>query len=97
MDKIEQVLRKTYADYPESLRLIEAADLCGVSHPTFTAWINCNKTPMGPIEEGVHYYRIGDPDNPRREYRFIKYQLGLLFKMVPDNICPAALVGTNKS
>lgn len=71
-------MNKTYNEYGEILLLREAADFVGVSHPTFTDWIHNGVTPMGRIVENTHYYRIG------REYRFIKRQLAILFKIISE-------------
>lgn len=67
---------RTYNDYAEVLCLEEAAELAGVSHVTFGQWVAAMTTPMGELVEGTHFYRVG------RQYRFIKHQLALLFKMI---------------
>lgn len=69
-------MTKTYNDYGEILTLRQAAEFCGVSHPTFYQWLRNGTTPMGPIIEGTHFYTVG------RDRKFVKRQLGLLFRMV---------------
>ncbi len=69
-------MNRPYNEYGEILLTAEAAEFCGVSHVTFRQWVHCGQTPMGPLIENTHYYRIN------RGYRFIKYQLALLFKMI---------------
>ena len=66
---------KTLNQYAEILNIKEAAQLCGVSHVTFSEWLHSGQTPMGELIEGAHYFKVG------RVYKFIKYQLALLFKM----------------
>lgn len=67
---------KTLDQFNEILNIEEAAELCGVSHVTFTEWLHSGQTPMGELEEGTHYFKVG------RNYKFIKHQLALLFKMI---------------
>lgn len=70
-------MNKPYNEYGEIFESVdEAAEFCGVGRNTFFEWLYCGKTPMGALIEGTHYYRIN------RGYRFIKYQLALLFKMI---------------
>lgn len=67
---------RTLDQFNEVLNIQEAAELCGVSHVTFSGWLHSGQTPMGDLVEGVHYFRVG------RIYKFIKHQLALLFKMI---------------
>ncbi len=67
-----------YSNCPEVLSLQQVSKFCGTSHVTFSEWIKTGQTPMGEIIEGEHYFKIG------REYRFIKRQVALLFKMISE-------------
>jgi hypothetical protein len=68
----------TYNEYPEILNTKQAAALCGVSIITFRDWLVNELTPFGPIKEDEHYFKAGP------NYRFVKRQLGLLFKMIGE-------------
>lgn len=70
-------MNRPYNEYGEILYLQEAAELCGVSHVTFSQWLVAG-SPMGELVENIHYYRVG------RNYRFIKRQLGLLFGIIKE-------------
>lgn len=67
---------RTLDQFNEVLNIQEAAELCGVSHVTFSEWLHSGQTPMGELVEGVHYFRVG------RNYKLIKHQVALLFKMI---------------
>lgn len=67
---------KTLDQYNEILNIQETAELCGVSHVTFSEWLHSGQTPMGELVEGIHYFKVG------RNYKFIKHQIALLFKMI---------------
>lgn len=67
---------RTLDQFDEILNIQEAAELCGVSHVTFSEWLHSGQTPMGELVEGTHYFRVG------RNYKFIKHQIARLFKMI---------------